>query len=419
MSSSKSRRRRRKNRAMFVTILTFALIGTVLILILIILSQASGSNKGTSEQTVHVVDQSVSADLPVNTFTQDNTPAPTVVVTPTPVVTPTIAPTASPTPVPEVTATPAATAETTTEAFTYLPVVEHGPTDEKRICITVDDCFQMDNLKKIIECANKYGAKITLFPIGENIQRDGMAEILQDCVFKYGFEIENHTYSHSRVFRLSEDEMAAQIWGQSYVLNQALGVNYQEHFFRLMGGDGENDQRTHNYLKQLGFYAIASWSYSGSDADISHIKGRLKPGAIFLFHTTDKDLPKILEFIPYAISEGYELVTLNEMFGLPDNEITDISTAETSVPTPQPYTPDYAEVKEGDYSWSVVLIQRKLAELGYLDSSSKTATQGDPADGVYGEGTANAVKQYQQDHGLNPTGVADTQTQKMLLGVTD
>ena len=31
MSNSKSRRRRRKNRAMFVTILTFALLGTVLV----------------------------------------------------------------------------------------------------------------------------------------------------------------------------------------------------------------------------------------------------------------------------------------------------------------------------------------------------------------------------------------------------
>ena len=46
------------------------------------------------------------------------------------------------------------------------------------------------------------------------------------------------------------------------------------------------------------------------------------------------------------------------------------------------------------------------------------ATKGDPADGVYGEGTAKAVAQYQSDHGLNPTGVADAETQKMLLGAT-
>lgn len=183
-----------------------------------------------------------------------------------------------------------------------------------------------------------------------------------------------------------------------------------------MGGDGTNDQRTHNYLKQLGYQGIASWSYSGSDADIDHIKAHLKPGAIFLFHTTNADLPKILEFIPYAISEGYELVTMNELLGLPENEITDLSTAETTMPEPQAYVSDYAEMKQGDYSWSVVLIQRKLAELGYLDGNSKTATQGDPADGVYGEGTAQAIARYQSEHGIPPTGIADTATQRKLLG---
>ena len=407
MSNSNSRKRRRKNRAMFVTILTFALLGTVLVLILIILSQSNGGTKTTDEQMVHLIDSNTAADAVVSTPIPTAVPATTAEPTAVPTLQPTGTPTAAPTPlvIPEI------------EAFEYLPVYEHGSTDQKRIAITVDDCFQMENLKKIISCANQYGAKITLFPIGENIQRDGMAEILQDCVFKYGFEIENHTYSHSRVFRLSEDEMAMQIWGQSYVLNQALGVNYQQHFFRLMGGDGENDQRTHNYLKQLGYKGIASWSYSGSDADISHIEGRLKSGAIFLFHTTDADLPKILEFIPYAVNEGYELVTLNELLGYDDNEISDLSTATTSVPTPQAYTSDYATLQEGDYSWSVVLIQRKLAELGYLDATSKTATEGDPADGVYGEGTAAAVKQYQQDHGLEATGIADSVTQMLLLGV--
>lgn len=396
MSNSKSRRRRRKNRAMFVTILTFALLGTVLILILVILSQSASGTK--SAPAMSTLENNLPTEAPVNTFTEASTPAPT----------PTAEPTIAPTPTAEPTPTP--------EPFEYLPVVEHGPTDQKRIAITVDDCFQMDNLKTIISCAYQNGAKLTLFPIGENIVRDGMADILKACVFQLDFEIENHTYNHARIFRMSEEDMAAQIWKQRYVLNQALGVNYQQHFFRLMGGDGTNDQRTHNYLKQLGYQGIASWSYSGSNADIDHIKAHLKPGAIFLFHTTNEDLPKILEFIPYAISEGYELVTLNELLGLPDNETSDLSTAETTMPEPQPYVMDYSEMKQGDYSWATVLIQRKLAELGYLNGASKTATKGDPADGVYGEGTAQAVAKYQADHGLTPTGVADSQTQKMLLG---
>ncbi len=402
MSDSKSRRRRRrKNRATAVTVVTFALFGAVLILILVILSQSSsGSTVASNDQSVHIIN-ALPTESAENALLQT--------IAPTAEVQPTIAAAATVfvTPTPEPTSTP--------EPFDYLPVYEHASTEEKRIAITVDDCYQMENLKTIINCASTNGAKLTLFPIGENIVRSGMAEILQYCVFDLNFEIENHTYNHARIFRMSEEEMAQQIFGQSYVLNQALGVNYQEHFFRLMGGDGAKDQRTHNYLKQLGFKGIASWSYSGSNADIDHIKQHLKPGAIFLFHTTDADLPKILEFIPYAISEGYELVTMNELLGYSDNEISELTT-DATVPTPQPYDYDYATVQEGDYSWAVVLIQRKLAELGYLDSASKTATAGDPADGVYGEGTTAAIMQYQQDHGLTPTGIADSQTQHMLLG---
>ena len=102
-----------------------------------------------------------------------------------------------------------------------------------------------------------------------------------------------------------------------------------------MGGDGEYDQRTHNYLRQLGYLGIADWSLSGSDADLERIKSSLAPGKIYLFHTTDADTAKLKEFIPYAVSQGYELVTLNELLGLEANAVSDLSTAETTMPEPQ------------------------------------------------------------------------------------
>ena len=343
--------------------------------------------------------------------------------------TPSPVPTAEPTiePTPEPTAEPAATDESfaaihpaeeieAEATFEYLPVIHHADVTDKRIAITVDDCFQMDNLKTIAKLAIDRGGRLTLFPIGQNVVRDGMSDILKACVFNYGFEIENHTWSHSRIFRMSEEDMAAEIWKQRAAVSQALGVNYQEHFFRLMGGDGEYDQRTHNYLKQLGYLGIADWSLSGSDADLDRIKNSLAPGKIYLFHTTDADTAKLKEFIPYAVSQGYELVTLNELLGLEANATSDLSTAETTMPEPQPYTTVYTEQKEGDYSWSVVLIQRALYEQGYLSAGAKTATKGDVADGVYGESTAKAVSAFQRANGLPETGVADAATQRALLG---
>ena len=332
-------------------------------------------------------------------------------------------PTASPVPTPEPSPTPVPPPEPTAfaavqapESFTYLPVIRQAHTEKKQIAITVDDCYQKSNLEQIIGFAEQNGGKLTLFPIGQNVVRKGMPELLQDCVFRLGFEVENHTWSHSRIFRMSEEEMAAEIWKQQAAVSYALGVNYQQHFFRLMGGDGENDQRTHNYLEQLGYRGIASWSLSGSDAELSQIAQSLAPGKIYLFHTTDADTAKLREFIPYVVSQGYELVTLNELLGLDANETSDLSTAAQQMPAPAPYQVEYRELHKGEYSWSVVQIQQRLMQLGYLDRSAKSATRGNPADGVYGSSTVSAIQSFQKANGLPETGIADVDTQRLLLG---
>ncbi|MBO8126008.1 MAG: L,D-transpeptidase family protein [Firmicutes bacterium] len=49
----------------------------------------------------------------------------------------------------------------------------------------------------------------------------------------------------------------------------------------------------------------------------------------------------------------------------------------------------------------VMVVQRRLKQLGYYDIG---------VDGIYGFGTQQAVKKFQEDHGLNPTGVVDTAT---------
>lgn len=288
----------------------------------------------------------------------------------------------------------------------YLPVIRRAETDEKIIAVTVDDCYQVNNLKTILSVAHQNGGNLTLFPVGENLSKPGMAEVLRGCVYKLGDEIENHTWSHARVFRLPEEEMASEIWKQSAALNDILGANYQQHFFRLMGGDGETDLRTHNYLDQLGYRGIAGWSISGSDAGMDQIKSDLKPGAIFLFHCTDGDTQKLREFIPYAVSRGYRLVTLNQLMGCEDNALTPYAPRE--MPEPRAYSEDYRAHKQGDYAWNVVRLQDALRASGDL------AMDG-PSTGYFGSQTAEAVKRYQARSGLPITGAADSETLRKIL----
>ena len=293
----------------------------------------------------------------------------------------------------------------------YLPVLSRAPEAGRTIAVTVDDCDNIGNLRRMIRLFDGYDAGLTLFPTGRALAAQGMGELVRHCVFDQGYEIENHTMNHKRIFRLPEIEMAEEIWRQGQELNRLLGVNYRQHFFRLMGGDGFKDLRTHNYLIQLGFRGIIQWSVCGTDLDMTGIRRRLRPGAICLFHTVDGDAEKLERFIPFALSRGYRLVTMNELLGLPVNETTPYQPQ--TMPLPRAYPEDYRPCRPDDYSWNVCRIQERLMAMGLLHIDGSIPT------GYYGELTEAAVRRFQAQQGLPVTGTAYAATQKKLFALRD
>ena len=84
-------------------------------------------------------------------------------------------------------------------------------------------------------------------------------------------------------------------------------------------------------------------------------------------------------------------------------------------PTPEPELPDeetpapeseYKTLSRGAQGVEVVTLQEALAQLGYLTTAS---------DGIYGTGTATAVRAFQADNGLDADGIAGKQTQAKLF----
>ena len=292
----------------------------------------------------------------------------------------------------------------------YLPIYSKADTEEKIIAITVDDCFQTENLRQIVQCAIDNDAKLTIFPIGKNLEREELCEVIR-FAYENGMEFENHSYSHSTFYRLSSEEMAAEIFNQQRIVSKALGVNYQMHFMRTRGGDNRRDLRTHQYIEKLGYYGMAHWTLSGSSASVTTLKSTLAPGNIYLFHTTDNDLSKLLGFIPYATQQGYRLVTLNEMFGLPENEVSELTESPDAweVPEPAPYViTEYKMLNrnsDNNYVYDVYMLQERLIELGWLSGT---------ADGVYGDATYMAVGYFQKAIGMQPNGNANPATQVEL-----
>ena len=317
-------------------------------------------------------------------------------------------------PVPDTTSYAEPTPSPTAQPIVYLPVITKGSSANKRVAITVDDLFQVGNLESIMELTRSLGGKLTLFPIGRLInEKDDLKRALRTA-YSYGFEIENHTYSHTALFSLSDEEMAREIYMQNMYVCSALGVNYEPHFLRMMGGNGEHDLRSHQYLVQLGGYkGIAHWTYSGSDADLDHIKKHTENGFIVLFHATNRDFKIMQEYIPWLVAQGYELVTLNEMFGLDPNATSPLTddplTREVPEPLPFVYT-EYVNLGTKQYKqlYAVQLLQNRLIELGYLPQDTLV-------DGDYGFMTKAAVELFQAQNGLSADGIAGKATQTLLF----
>ena len=328
--------------------------------------------------------------------------------TPSPSPTPSATPFA-PTPTPDVnTGSQRALSRPTPTAEGFIPIFTKADTDENIIAITVDDCFQAENLKKIVDTAIANGGKLTIFPIGENAIKEAQAQTLK-YAWEQGFELENHTYSHSGLYNSTAERLAEQVYKQQMALSSILGVEYHCHFLRPKGGDARRDQRMQMYAAQLGYYGIAHWSCAGSTSSDKEIAKALQPGAIYLFHTTDNDWQKLERFIPWVVQQGYQMVTLNEMFDYPDNETQPLTmdAKDYPVPTLAPYEPVvYTPLKKTTYSWYAYLFQQKLIELGYLTGE---------ADGIYGPTCEEAVKRYQREHNLEETGVADAELVRSLI----
>lgn len=384
MQRSNNRRRayqrRRKQRKLLIFAGIAVAIAAVILLIIALIPE--GTDKPGAVQTTA-------------------SPTPTVAVEVTPSPTPTVTP--SPTP----NSPYAANAVYRPHAREgWLPVLKYADTQEKIIAITIDDCFQVENLRTIVQTAIDNNAKLTLFPIGDEAVKEKTGQVLK-WAWENGMELENHTFTHNALYNVDHERLAKEIYMQNLALSMVVGMEYQGHFIRPRGGDARYDQRLHAYAKQIGYQGIAHWSVSGSATKMKELPGVLKPGAIYLFHTTDEDLKKLVRFIPYAVQQGYRLVTLNEMFGYPENETKPLTKkiSEYKVPELQPYEEEMVIYSQPAYAYGVMAIQEKLIALGYLD--------GEP-DGAYGSGCTAAVRKFQQENGLPATGEANEETQLKL-----
>ena len=204
-------------------------------------------------------------------------------------------------------------------------VVRHGDRDQKKVSITVDDGWDLSILREIHELSVELDFPITWFMVGTQFRHEDKA--LWEDVIAHGSEIGNHTWKHSRLLRFNISNGHPQTRLTQERVDEVLGYHYPLRLMRPPYGEYKNAEK--NFLpifEKYGVEKVVLWDVSQTNPQKA-IKD-VQNGSILLYHTRKADLECLKVLVPMLREQGYELVTVSDLLGMPPLELP-----------PEAYTP--------------------------------------------------------------------------------
>ncbi len=198
--------------------------------------------------------------------------------------------------------------------------LKHGSRQRKMVAFTIDDCYQERRqfIVRDVELCNQYGVHMTFFPIYKTgCLQERFRDIWQSVV-EAGCEIGCHGYQHLHVGSFDYWTLVKRLGMWQEKLDETLGYHYETRWMRppygnIKGGKKINEKQVTSALKRFGFEHIVHWEISETNPNKAIEK--IQPGSIMLFHANNKDTQCMEALIPQLLEQGYEIVTLSEMFG--------------------------------------------------------------------------------------------------------
>ena len=216
---------------------------------------------------------------------------------------PTVAPTATPEP-------------TVTVAPTAVPVEEIDYTGKKLVALTFDDGPNLTTTSFVLDKLEEHGVVASFFLIGQYINEE--TKPVMERELSLGCEINNHSWTHSYMNKLTAEEIKKEIQDTSNLIYEMVGVTPK--FFRPPYIATSTEMYDNIDLPFINGINCTDWDASVTAEKRSEtILNNVKDGDIILLHDFNGNtntVDALDAIIQGLLDDGYVLVTVSQLFEL-------------------------------------------------------------------------------------------------------
>lgn len=190
----------------------------------------------------------------------------------------------------------------------------NADTETKQIALSFDDGPNTYTTPQILDILEEYDARASFFLIGKNINEES-AEVVKRA-HAMGCEMDSHSRNHYDMTELTAEEIKAEMQYVDEAVYEIIG-EYPK-FFRPPYLN-VND----TMYETIGIPFITGYSSGDSSSEVTaqdvadKVLSQAKDGAIILMHDfdgNDKTVEALHTILPELESQGYEFVTIEELF---------------------------------------------------------------------------------------------------------
>ena len=199
------------------------------------------------------------------------------------------------------------------------------------VAITFDDGPNPDTTNPMLDVFEENYAKATFFCLGN--RTDQNPEVVKR-EYDLGMEVGTHTYSHQDLMAISDSAREEEISKGVESIKNAIGVAptllrppYGAYVKPSISKKADYDGRVRAIASKYGLTCVNwwvdtdDWRYKSADKTYEGVM-TVKDGQIVLLHDIHEfNVDAVRRFVPDLIAQGYQLVTVTEMFETRQNDL--------------------------------------------------------------------------------------------------